>query len=229
MDTTVNGLIGSYERELEKKGYKATGDQKQLGKNDFLKLLVTQLEHQDPLNPMDDKDFIAQLAQFSSLEQMSNVAEGVNKLVEANNSQQMLGAVSFIGKEVTAAGDSLSKQGDKVSTVYYSLNDLAKSVYVNVFDQFGNIIYSESLGTRQPGDYEFHWDGKDFTGNNAPDGVYTVRFAAEGVNGQPVLVDTQVSGKVAGVQTGNTGTVLRLEDGRTVGLQEIKEIVNSGQ
>ncbi|SDN60083.1 flagellar basal-body rod modification protein FlgD [Desulfonauticus submarinus] len=227
MDRTVNGLIGAYEREMEASGYKATGEQKVLGKDDFLKLLVTQLEHQDPLNPMDDKEFIAQLAQFSSLEQMNNISEGINKLVQSNNTSQMLGAVGFIGKEVTAKGDSLSKEDDKVSTVYYSLNDVAKNMYVNVFDQFGNIIYSTNLGARQAGDYEFHWDGKDFTGKDAPNGVYKVTFAAEGIHGQPVLVDTQVSGKVAGVQNTTTGTVLRLEDGRVVNFNNIKEVVNS--
>ena len=72
-----------------------------LGKDAFLKLLVTQLQNQDPLNPLDDKEFIAQLAQFSSLEQMSNVAAGITALTEKTAQQDMLSAVNYIGKEVT--------------------------------------------------------------------------------------------------------------------------------
>lgn len=223
--SAVSNLLGQYEKELEAANYKATGSQSTLDKDAFLRLLVTQLEHQDPLNPMDDKEFIAQLAQFSSLEQMNNIAEGINNLVSLNKEDRMLGAVSFIGKEVLASGDSLSKEEESISKVYYSLDDVAKEVYVNVFDSFGNIVYSTSLGSRQPGEYEFIWNGKDFTGKEAANGVYGVTFAAEGVNGNPVLVDTEVSGKVSGVENTSTGTLLKLEDGRVVELTNIKEIV----
>ncbi len=222
----VSSLLGQYERELEAANYKATGNNSALDKDAFLRLLVTQLENQDPLNPMDDKEFIAQLAQFSSLEQMNNIAEGINNLVSLNQQDRMLGAVGFIGKEVVAAGDTLSKEEESISKIYYSLEDTAKEVYVNIFDSFGNIIYSTSLGSRQPGEYQFTWDGKDFTGKEAANGVYSVTFAAEGVNGNPVLVDTEVSGKVSGIQNTGSGTLLRLEDGRTIDFNNVKEIVS---
>ncbi|KUJ95572.1 MAG: flagellar basal-body rod modification protein FlgD [Desulfonauticus sp.] len=222
----VSSLLGQYERELEAANYKATGNNSALDKDAFLRLLVTQLENQDPLNPMDDKEFIAQLAQFSSLEQMNNIAEGINNLVSLNQQDRMLGAVGFIGKEVVAAGDTLSKEEESISKIYYSLEDTAKEVYVNIFDSFGNIIYSTSLGSRQPGEYQFTWDGKDFTGKEAANGVYSVTFAAEGVNGNPVLVDTEVSGKVSGIQNTGSGTLLRLEDGRVIDFNNVKEIVS---
>src|SRR5690606_1261481 len=96
-----------------------------LGKDAFLKLLVTQLQNQDPLNPLDDKEFIAQLAQFSSLEQMTNVSEGIAALTEKTAQQDMLSAVSYIGKEVTAEGSSMTKAGNYVTPVYFTLDDAA--------------------------------------------------------------------------------------------------------
>ncbi|MBT8764202.1 hypothetical protein KFV02_09680 [Desulfohalobiaceae bacterium Ax17] len=221
----VDYLLGGYERDFTGQTRK-TGDAAPMGKDEFLKLLVTQLEHQDPLNPMDDREFTAQLAQFSSLEQLTSISEGIKSLNEDKARQEMLGAVSFIGKEVRASGDSLSKEGNNVSTVYYHFDDVASKVYINIFDSFGNLVRSENVGSRQPGDYEFVWDGKTYTGSYAPDGVYSVSIAAEGVNGQPVLVDTEVSGKVSGVQNMNGQSYLRLEDGRQVNFVDVKEIVN---
>ena len=92
-------------------GAEKTGKQGALGKDAFLKLLVTQLQHQDPLNPLDDKEFIAQLAQFSSLEQMNNISEGITSLVKKTQEQDMLNSVNYIGKEVTASGHSVTKNG----------------------------------------------------------------------------------------------------------------------
>jgi len=218
-------LIGAYEREQAAQ-VTPTGDAAPMGKDEFLKLLVTQLEHQDPLNPMEDREFTAQLAQFSSLEQLTNISEGIESLNKANDAQQMLGAVSFIGKEVMAGGNSVSKTGDSVSTINYHLDGVATKVYVNIFDNFGNLVRSVNLDSRQPGDYEFVWDGKTYTGSEAPDGVYTVNIAAEGVYGEPVLVDTAVSGTVVSVQNYNGEQYLRLDDGRQIRYLDVREVVN---
>ena len=102
-------------------GAEKTGKQGALGKDAFLKLLVTQLQHQDPLNPLDDKEFIAQLAQFSSLEQMNNISEGITSLVKKTQEQDMLNSVNYIGKEVTASGHSVTKNGTVVTPVFFTL------------------------------------------------------------------------------------------------------------
>ena len=96
-----------------------------LGKDAFLKLLVTQLQNQDPLNPLDDKEFIAQLAQFSSLEQMTNISSGITSLTEKTAQQDMLSAVNYIGKEVTAEGSELTKGENYVTPVYFTLSGAA--------------------------------------------------------------------------------------------------------
>lgn len=113
MGTSVNNILGQAENEFQS-AVKKSGNA-DLGKDAFLQLLVTQLKHQDPLNPMDDKEFVAQLAQFTSLEQLMGINTGVTSMNEAFKQQQMMNAVSYIGKDVLASGDQISKIKDGVS------------------------------------------------------------------------------------------------------------------
>ena len=220
------GMVGGWEREREEERTSSAEKHGQLGKEEFLKLLITQLQNQDPLNPMDDKEFVAQLAQFSSLEQLTNISEEV-KTIKEHSTQDLAGAVGFIGKEIVVSGDQISKDGAQVSTMYYSMDEPAAKMFFNIFDSSGNMIRTVEMGARQQGEYEFNWDGKDHRGNTAPDGNYSVRMAAEGFNGQPVMIDTRVSGKVSGVQNYNGVSYLRLTDGRSFRFSEVSEVVGS--
>lgn len=201
---------------------------KELDRQAFLNLLMAQLQHQDPLNPMEDKEFTAQLAQFSSLEQLGNINDGIKSLNEGSNRQDMLGAVSFIGKDIRAYGDSLSKEGEAVSKVYYELEEPVADMYVNIYDSYGVLVRTDKIGARQAGSYEFQWDGKDHNGSDLADGVYGVGIAAENADGEPVMVYTEVSGKVTGVSSESGIPMLRLSDGRSVSFFNIKEIVSNG-
>ncbi|WP_342469869.1 flagellar hook assembly protein FlgD [Ureibacillus sp. FSL K6-3587] len=92
-------ISGDYYLSNAKKAEKRTGSSV-LGKDDFLKILITQLQHQDPTNPVDDKDFIAQMAQFSSLEQMQNLTKVMESLLESQQETQLMAYINFVGKEV---------------------------------------------------------------------------------------------------------------------------------
>ncbi|WP_035244127.1 flagellar hook assembly protein FlgD [Desulfonatronovibrio hydrogenovorans] len=220
-------MVGQWDRDREAEKIPSADKHGQLGKMEFLKLLITQLENQDPLNPMDDKEFVAQLAQFSSLEQMTNIAEDVNAIRENSTVHDLTGAVGFIGREVMAYGYELSKDGSHVSTMYYTLPEAAKKMYINIFDQNGNMVQTVELQGRQAGNYEFKWDGKDYNGNSLADGNYLVYMAAEGLNGEPVMIDSYVSGRVSGVQNFGGEPYLRLTDGRLLKFSEVTEIVGS--
>lgn len=208
-------------------GSKTQGS-KELDKDAFLRLLVTQLQHQDPLNPMDDKEFISQLAQFSSLEQMNNIAAGISQLTTQAASQDMLSAAAFMGKEVVAAGDSVAKEGSAVSTVDFTLQGNATEVQIFVYDSMNNLVRTEKLSGRAAGIYSYAWDGKGDQGAALPDGRYRVTFAATDGAGTPVLVSTAVSGRVAAVERTDAGvTQLRLADGRTVTLADVRTVMQS--
>jgi flagellar basal-body rod modification protein FlgD len=198
-----------------------------LDQNDFLTLLVAQLEHQDPLNPMDDKDMTAQLAQFSSLEQLTNIKTGIQSLVDAQNKGSMLSAVSFIGKSIKADGYNLSKSGDSTSTVYYSLGEAVSDMQVNVYAQDGTLVRTDVIGAKQAGEYQYNWDGRDTNGTKMADGTYGVAIVAADSSGAAVLVQSKITGEVSGVVTQNGTTMLELKDGRTVDISSITEVVAS--
>jgi flagellar basal-body rod modification protein FlgD len=218
-----SGILGQYEAQ---KTQTATATHKtNMDQNDFLKLLVAQLNHQDPLNPMDDKDMTAQLAQFSSLEQLTNIKTGIQSLVDAQNQGSMLSAVAFIGKSVKADGFNLSKSGDSVSTVYYSLGESVANMQVNIYAQDGTLVRTDVIGAKQAGEFQYTWDGKDTSGTKMADGTYGVAIVAEDSSGAPVLVQSKISGEVSGVVTQNGVTMLQLKDGRTVDISSVREVV----
>lgn len=204
-----------------------TQSSKELGKDAFLRLLVTQLQHQDPLNPMDDKQFIAQLAQFSSLEQMNNIAAGITQLTQRAANQDMLAAAAFMGKDVVATGSGMTKENGAVSTVEYTLQGDATGVQVFVYDSAKNLVRTDKLSGRAAGTYTYQWDGTDDAGAALPDGRYTVTFAATAGDGAPVLVSTAVSGRVAAVERQDGAVQLRLADGRTVALADVRTVTDT--
>ncbi len=99
-NTTSNGITNDYYLNTSKYKYTTEADNSALGKDAFLKILITQLQNQDPTAPMDDKEFIAQMAQFSSLEQMQNMTKAMENLLESQKETQLMSYTSFVGKEV---------------------------------------------------------------------------------------------------------------------------------
>jgi flagellar basal-body rod modification protein FlgD len=197
-----------------------------LGKSDFLLLLVTQFKYQDPLNPMDDKEFVAQLSQFSSLEQLMNLNTSMDSLTAATKEQRMMQAANYIGMDVAAGGNSIAKTDEGISKLYWAIgSDMAKgSLYV--YDQNFNQIYGEQLGPRAAGTYTFDWDGKNYAGQEVPNGVYYITLACTDANGEGMLTDRASTGRVIGVTVESGEAYLRMEDGRMVALKDVREIAS---
>jgi flagellar basal-body rod modification protein FlgD len=177
----------------------ATAASKTMGKEAFLKLLITQLQYQDPLNPADSTEFTAQLAQFSSLEQLSNVNENLNtlKLYQAsiNNAQ----AVSFIGKDIVSKGKNIQVTSGQPVSCEFSLGADAKRVVVSIYDATGNFVKDIQAAALKAGTQSLSWDGKDRNGNTVADGAYNFEVQAEGASGEKLDVTTYSKGTVSGV------------------------------
>lgn len=221
---TVDSILSGLSSAATNSSSSSPSASSALDKDDFLQLLVTQLQHQDPLNPLDDKEFIAQLAQFSSLEQMNNIASGIETLNETLNKQDALSAANYIGKNVVADGNTITKLDSGVSPIYFTLDDAAATVAINVYDQNNNIVATKTLNSMQAGEYNFSWDGLDYNGKTADNGQYSVFFAAEAADGSAVLVDTQVTGTIVGISKDSSGTTFKLSDGRNVSFDDISMI-----
>ena len=167
-----------------------------LGKDDFLLLLVTQLQNQDPLNPADHTEFTAQLAQFSSLEQLNNVNDNLEELqnyqASTNNSQ----AVSLLGKEITTNGNFLQLvEGESIDCDFSLAGDAAK-VVVSIYDSTGKFVREIIEKNRPAGRQTLNWDGTNTDGHPVKDGNYTFEVQAVDGNEQKVKVTTFFAGLV---------------------------------
>jgi len=170
----------------------------QLGQEAFLKLLVAQLGHQDPLAPMDSMEFTAQLAQFSQLEQMFGLNEKMESLLLYQTSLNSWQGLGMIDKEVDALGDWIGLNQGVVSAIGYRLETDSSRVTVQIFNASGKVVRTLNDGARGEGDHLIKWDGRDDNGNPLPDGRYTVSVTSGGDEASQQVL-TFVQGVITGV------------------------------
>jgi flagellar basal-body rod modification protein FlgD len=172
---------------------------KTLGKDEFLKLLTAQLANQDPLQPVDNQAFIAQLAQFSSVEQLQNLGSRLDTLLLAQASSNQMMAASLVGKTVsfTSSQVALPAAGQPVQVA--ATSSAAAAVVAVVQDASGKTVRTLALGSQPAGPFTFSWDGRDDRGNALPAGAYGVKLTAKAADGSSVTVKSQGSGLVQGV------------------------------
>ena len=193
-----------------------------LGRDQFLTMFLAQLKNQDPLNPMESQEFSAQLAQFSSLEQLFNVNENLESMMTAQEDASRLQALNFIGKEIVAEGDSLSLEAGKAVTGRFDL-DAAADCTVKILNEEGIAVRTIPMGYLGAGSQSFQWDGRDGSGNSMEPGVYTFGILALSESGTQVSSTTQISGKVTGVNL--EGDAVKLYVGAiSVAMSDVKNI-----
>jgi len=220
----VSSLLGTSSTSTTATSSKGTSS---LGQDAFLQLLVTQLQYQDPLNPMDDKEFVAELAQFSSLEQLTEINTGIGNLATQGTQQQLLGAVNFIGKTIEATGNAVSLTDGTATPVTFTLPSDAETCLVNVLDTSGQVVRTVDLGATSAGKVEFTWDGKDYNGNVMTDGQYQVAMTATDADGTAMKTTSTMTGTVTGISQENGTYYLNIGNGRNVAFTDITNVVDS--
>ena len=179
-----------------------------LGKDDFLHLLITQLQNQDPLNPADSTEFTAQLAQFSSLEQLSNVNDNLMQLQNLETSTNNSQAVLLLGKEITANGNYLKLADGTPTDCEFRLDREADTVVVNIYDHTNEFVKAFESENLSAGQHALTWDGMDRNGNRANDGNYTFEIMAVDANGETVNATAFFTGTVDTVTFENNAPFL---------------------
>lgn len=197
-----------------------------LGLNQFLTMLVAQLKHQDPLNPMDGTDFTAQLAQFSALEQQFQMNDSLAGIQSALSAQQNGSAIDYIGKTVKTADNTLVVKEGKADSADYTLSGRAQ-VSLYVYDSQGLEVRKIYEGWQDAGEYRIDWDGRDNAGNPVSDGTYQVEVVAQDDQGLVVSTSTYVSGEVTGV-TYHGGLAYLMIDDRTISPSAVVEVTGTG-
>ena len=180
-----------------------------LGQQDFLNLMLTQLKDQDPTKPMDSSAFLGQLAQFSTVSGIGDLQKAFTGFSSSISSNQALQAAGLVGHTVLApSGSGRLNAGGGIDGAV-DLPSSAGQVTVNVYDTNGQLVRQMPLGTQAGGLAGFHWDGRTNDGSNAPPGVYVISAAAQ-IDGKDQAVDTLVADHVDSVNIGKNGSGLTL-------------------
>ncbi len=201
-----------------------------LGKDDFMKLMISQLQNQDPLNPMDGTAFSAQLAQFSSLEQLTNLNTYMKQSIDANatltqsiNNTLITG---LIGKGVKLSGGDLKVNGQDSITLGYNLPTEAKTAQINIYNESGALVKTLDGISTTAGDNKLSWDLTDNNGNKLPKGNYKFEVDAVNLSGDNMTLDIYKVGTIDGVRFTDQGTVL-LVGGAEYSLADVAEVLNN--
>ena len=177
---------------------KAAADSAKLNEdlNRFLNLLITQLKHQDPLDPVDSTEFTSQLVQFASVEQQIKTNANIERMLTLQQASQVADMVNFIGTTVEAKGNEVPLENGKAEFTYEFATN-ADNVTITIRDASGLTVYSQD-GETSSGKHTFIWDGKSAGGVQNSDGAYTVVVNALDVQGKVLDVDQTVLGRVTG-------------------------------
>jgi flagellar basal-body rod modification protein FlgD len=194
-------------------------------KDMFLKLLVKQFQYQDPLNPVENTEFAAQLAQFSSLEALTNMKDSIDVMSVIQNSMNSMQAISFIGKQVKASGNTINYTGGS-STLNYNVGGNAADVVVKIYNSNGILVHTVDLKNVTKGDNSYTWDGKDGNGSNLSNGAYTFNISAVDYNGNALATSSSMSGTVTGVRFDGSGNIYLEVGDKEVSLSEVSLISN---
>lgn len=189
----------------------------------FLTLLTTQLQNQDPLSPLDSNEFTNQLVQFSQVEQGINTNTKLDDLLSLQIGNATTNALGYIGKDIQYVSAEISHTQGETNTIRYSLDGAATESQINIFNEEGNLVFS-GPAQKGSGAHEFEWNGRDFVNNELPDGTYVVRVDSTDINEDVVNTTTVVQSRVKGIEQQN-GIVYALVGDRAVPIADILNAV----
>jgi flagellar basal-body rod modification protein FlgD len=189
----------------------------------FLQLLTTQLQNQDPLDPLDTNEFTQQLVEFASVEQQINTNTNLQTLISLQQTSEATSALQLIGSTVTVNGTAATLSNATGSPATWSLTTSAPATAnITIANSTGQTVYT-GTNTLNAGTQSFTWNGQGNNGVTWPDGSYTISVSATGANGQAVTVSTQVQGVVTAVNTSQNPPTVTV-GGQSVPISQIQSI-----
>ena len=203
----------------------ATPVNDKMGKTEFLTLFTTQLQNQNPLDPVNNEAFVAQLAQFSQLEATTNMGTSMESMVKSMKSDRFMNGANLIGKQVTAPmGNARYEKGSTINGLV-SLPNGADSVSLDVFDAQGKRVYTQTLGRQMPGDLKLSWNGATDAGDPAPSGTYKIVATVNSLGKvTQTPISTPMTVKSVTYSPADDDLIVEVEGGTTVPLSQITRI-----
>ena len=219
-----SSLLKNVTRYEDVKTKTASKSSQEMGKQDFLTLFTAQLKNQDPLDPVKNEAFVAQLAQFSQLEALTNMQTSMDNLVKGMTSQQLNTSASLIGHKVPVADGLAPLQQGGSLDASIDLPNGASGVTLTVQDSMGRTVQQLIGGAQNPGTAKLNWDGLDAMGNPAPTGYYKLSATAV-VNGKTTAVPVNTMATVQSISVASDGSLnLELEGGKTVPYKDVQRL-----
>lgn len=172
MAITSTGLNAAYNQDVQ--ASTAVKDKTALGKDDFMTLLLVELQHQDPTEPMDSEKILTQTSQLAGLEASENTNTALENLAASLANTQQFSTISAIGKTADLGSDKISLDESSVSSFEIYFPEDIEQGSVNITDIDGAIVAKIDVETNPSGVYKFDWDGMDMSGNPAQGGIYRV-------------------------------------------------------
>jgi flagellar basal-body rod modification protein FlgD len=197
-----------------------------LGQDQFMKLLVAQLQNQDPLNPVDNSQLMAQLAQFSQLQETQQMAQSLNQFIAQQNTANATNLVTLLGKHVTTNGSTFSLTSGTPAPISYTLAANASTATVQILNASGAPVATWTGTNQTAGAQNLTWNGTDNSGNTLPTGTYSFTVTAKGSNGAAVTATTQTTGVVRSINYDGNGPVLVFDSGQTALPSAIVNVTN---
>lgn len=207
----------------------------ELGQKAFLKLMITQLENQDPLSPQENSEFIAQLAQFSSVESLDQLNSNFDSFADSFVGNQALQASTLVGRSVTVPSDSTRLHASDVITASADLPVSTSSVAIDIYDQSGSLVEQIATGPMEAGEVILRWDGQQAEINGEmldwqssheqglPPGDYSFKISTM-IDGENTDLGTFVSANVNSVTVGQNGALtLNLAGIGAMSLADVKQ------
>lgn len=227
MTSTGNSVSSSSSSTGTSSSSSASTSKSAMGKEDFLKLLTTQLKYQDPINPQDSTQFTAQLAQFTSLEALVNINDNIaglsTNMGTGQTNTEYAQAINLIGKNIESTGNTLTVKSSQASQASFTLSEASSKTAVGIYDVGGNLVRTIDLGALKSGANTLSWDGKNSSGASVPDGSYSFKIAATNSQGKIINTTASVSGTVTGIKKSN-GKVLIMIGDKSVRLDDISSV-----
>jgi flagellar basal-body rod modification protein FlgD len=202
----------------------ATASTPTMGANDFLKLLMAQLQNQDPLQPTDGTEFVTQLAQFSQVQQSQTQTTTLATISTQLQGMSNSNASDLVGKTVTIQNTSMQWNGTYATSASVTLGGAAQQVTATVQDSQGNTVRTMNVGASPAGPLTITWNGATDAGQAAPSGTYSVNVTAAGANGQSVNVSQTVSGVVSQVSYNQGYPALALSSGAVAPVSQLVSV-----
>jgi flagellar basal-body rod modification protein FlgD len=208
-----------------RKKIRAVGDPN-MGKDAFLKLLLTQLKNQDPTTPLESHEMAAQLAQFTSLEKLTNISDGIKALEQSQKPQANFDALNLIGKAIQVDGSKILRDEETdVHDIKFNLAGAPVSTEVKIKDAAGRLVRKMDYNGLKEGENTITWNGLLEDGTKAPKGDYKVEISAQSSSGSKLAAEMKQEGQITGVKFSAKGPVLLLGN-KEVAMSDVKSITD---